>query len=120
MPEDDFAIQSMPSQQPEKDWLTSALEDAATAARRGDDSHLSELLPIFNMNSKDASAFVRTCDRAMKSHASDFAEGRDKEAALSAFEAAMATLLEIRPAYPAEHANIDEVLRRHGYSKLET
>jgi hypothetical protein len=55
----------------------------------------------------------------MKSHASDFQHGHDKDAALSAFESVMATLLEIRPAYPAEQANIDEVLRRHGYSVME-
>jgi len=78
-----------------------------------------DLDPIFRMSPGEASAFVRKCDGAMKSHASDFDMGWDKESALSAFESVMATLLEIRPAYPAEHANIDEVLRRHGYSVME-
>lgn len=76
-------------------------------------------LPLFRMSPAEAAAFVRKCDSALRSHASDFDMGWDKENALSAFESVVVTLLEIREYYPAEHANIDEVLRMHGYSVIE-
>ena len=107
MTEDDDPIIYPPPEKAEKDLVKCALEEAASGARGRDNSHLHELDPIFSMSLKEATAFVRKCDSAMKSHASDFARGHDKEAALSAFEHAMAILLEIRPAYPAERANID-------------
>jgi len=76
-------------------------------------------LPLFRMSPSEAASFVSKCDNALRSHASDFDMGWDKENALSAFESVVATLLEFREYYPAEHANIDEVLRRHGYSVVE-
>jgi methyl coenzyme M reductase subunit C-like uncharacterized protein (methanogenesis marker protein 7) len=71
--------------------------------------------PLFTMTPPDAAAYVRKLDRVLRSHASDFASGWDKENALAAFDAVIVTLLQFREHYPAEHANIDEVLRRHGY-----
>lgn len=76
-------------------------------------------LPLFSMNPREAAAYVKKLDGALRSHASDFDLGIDKDNALSAFEAVIATLLEFREHYPAEHADIDEVQRRHGYSVVE-
>lgn len=101
----------------EKDLIKCALE-AASAVHARDNCPLPTLDPIFNLSTQEAAAFVRHCDSAMKSHASDMRHGHDKEAALSAFEHAVAILLEICPVYPAERANIDEVLRRHGHGGI--
>lgn len=68
----------------------------------------------------EAARFIRQCDSALRSHASDFDMGWDTENALAAFEAVVATLLDVRGHYTAEHSNIDEVLRRHGFSVVES
>lgn len=76
-------------------------------------------LPLFSMGAKEAAAYVKKLDRALRSYASEFEHGVDKDNALAAFEAVISLLLEFREHYPAEQANIDEVLRRHGYSIVE-
>lgn len=119
MAEDDDPIIYLPHQRQEKDWIRSALEDASAKAQARNNSHLRQLDPILNMGPAEVNQFVRKCDSAMKSHATDFRLGNDPEAALSAFQSVMALLLEIRPAYPAEQAHIDEVLRWHGYETPE-
>lgn len=76
-------------------------------------------LPLFNMGPKEAAAYVKKLDGVLRSYASDFDLGIDKDNALAAFETVIALLLEFRGHYPAERATIDEVLRRHGYSIVE-
>lgn len=74
---------------------------------------------LYRMSPREAARFVRKCAGALRSHASDFHMGWDRENALAAFNTVVAILLKVREHYPAEHAHIDEALRRHGYSVLE-
>jgi alpha-galactosidase/6-phospho-beta-glucosidase family protein len=76
--------------------------------------------PLYDMPPKEAAAFVRKCERMMREHAGDARTGQEQDEALSALEMIRSLLVNIRPAYPAERTNIDEVLRRHGYSIIET
>lgn len=116
MTEDNEPIVYLSPEKGGKGLIKCALEASASHAR--DNCPLPTLYPIFNLSTQEAAAFVRHCDSAMKSHTSDMRHGHDKEAALSAFEHAVAILLEIRPVYPAERANIDGVLRRYGHGGL--
>lgn len=74
---------------------------------------------LYRMSPGEATRFVRKCAGALRSHASDFAMGWDRENALAAFDTVVATLLDFRDHYPAEHANIDLVLSRHGYKTVQ-
>jgi len=74
---------------------------------------------LHRMPPAEAARFVRKCADALRSHASDVRLGWDKENALAAFATVVAILLEVRELYPAEHAHIDDLLRRHGHSVAE-
>ena len=75
-----------------------------------------EPLPeLHRMSDAEAARFIQRCASALRSHERDYRVGPDKENALSAFEATMALLLEVRDVYPSKRADIDIVLVRHGY-----
>lgn len=69
--------------------------------------------PLFDMTPSEAAAFVRKCGRRLREHADDVRRAHEEEEALAGVEMISALLREIRPAYPAEQAKIDELLRQH-------